>query len=559
MQDAAVEPSGSDRVAAGDSSFARGEWEPARAAFAEALSVDETAEAHDGLGRALWWLGDPDGAIEHRERAFVLLKERGERRTAAGLAVWLAREHRSVYDNDAVANGWLARAERLLQGDSTSVERGWFFLARARNAAAADDRRQHADAALSIATETGNADLEVGALAELGLAAIEDGQVEFGLDQLDEAMAAATSGEADMPETIAEACCTLVAACELAGDAGRLGQWARIVETLVKRRADFPSLAFCRTCNAEMLAATGHRSEAEGELLASTGQLRTTGHRSRCVDPAVKLAEVRIRQGRLEEAEALLHGREASPEATQPLAELSLAKGQPSVASAVLLRRLNRVGRDGLLAGSLLSTLVRAQLAQGDLAAANASAEELGALAADSGHPMMSAYAGLATGRVAAARGDRPDAHLERSIERFSALGMPFEAAHARLELAFAIRDRPEVAAEEAVRALAGFEQAGAERDADRAAALVRELGGPARTGPRSVGLLTKREREVLRLLGEGLTNADIATRLFISRKTAEHHVGNVLGKLHLRSRAEAAAFAQRHGVNIADIGSSTK
>jgi DNA-binding CsgD family transcriptional regulator len=52
----------------------------------------------------------------------------------------------------------------------------------------------------------------------------------------------------------------------------------------------------------------------------------------------------------------------------------------------------------------------------------------------------------------------------------------------------------------------------------------------------------------VLRLLGESLTNAEIGRRLFISPKTAEHHVGRILRKLDLRSRAEAAAYAARHG-----------
>jgi DNA-binding NarL/FixJ family response regulator len=74
----------------------------------------------------------------------------------------------------------------------------------------------------------------------------------------------------------------------------------------------------------------------------------------------------------------------------------------------------------------------------------------------------------------------------------------------------------------------------------------VRTLGGPARTGPKDVGALTQREVEVLRLLGEGLSNAEIAARLFISTKTAGHHVSNVLAKLHLRSRQEAAAYAVR-------------
>ena len=99
----------------------------------------------------------------------------------------------------------------------------------------------------------------------------------------------------------------------------------------------------------------------------------------------------------------------------------------------------------------------------------------------------------------------------------------------------------------EARQALAGFERLGAARDAHAAAAFLRSLGlKAARSGPKGIGLLTRREREVLELLGEGLSNPEIAERLVVSRKTVEHHVARILSKLDLRGRAQAAAYAAR-------------
>ncbi|HSB86158.1 MAG TPA: LuxR C-terminal-related transcriptional regulator, partial [Ilumatobacteraceae bacterium] len=84
----------------------------------------------------------------------------------------------------------------------------------------------------------------------------------------------------------------------------------------------------------------------------------------------------------------------------------------------------------------------------------------------------------------------------------------------------------------------------------DRAAALLRSLGDTSRArsqrADEATTALSAREREVLDLIRHGFSNAEIASRLFISPKTAEHHVGRILAKLGVRSRAEAAALAVR-------------
>ena len=139
---------------------------------------------------------------------------------------------------------------------------------------------------------------------------------------------------------------------------------------------------------------------------------------------------------------------------------------------------------------------------------------------------------------------------LERALSLFAGLGLPLEVGRARMGLARLLGGDDAIA--EARLALAAFEALGAARDADRAAARLRELGvTAARGGPSGLGELSQREREVLGLLGEGLSNRELADRLYLSRKTVERHVRNVLFKLGLRNRAEAAAYVVRHRQQI--------
>jgi DNA-binding NarL/FixJ family response regulator len=251
----------------------------------------------------------------------------------------------------------------------------------------------------------------------------------------------------------------------------------------------------------------------------------------------------------LEEAEQLLRGYEDLPEAVQAMVALHLARGQTALAAARLHRRLNEIGRDNLVAVPLLAQLVEVQLAQPDVGGAAETAESLAAIAARSGQARAEAEAELALGSVRAATDDASAReHLDRGLGLFVRLRMPHAAGRVHLALARTLAGTdPDTAVEEARQALRSFEDLDATHDADRAAAFLRSLGVAGRTGPKLVGQLSKREIEVLRLLGEGLTNAEIAARLFISTKTVATHVGNLFAKLQLRNRAEAAAFAHRH------------
>jgi DNA-binding NarL/FixJ family response regulator len=536
-------------IADGHEALAAGDWQAARAAFETAVAAAETPEALDGLGRALWWLRKPEQAVVYRERAYSGFRRDGELARAARIALWLSREYAVVWGNDAAANGWLARAERLLADVAPQAERGWLELARAERARQPLEASRLAASALEVALATGDADLELRALAELGHAEVASGDVDRGLSHLDEAMAAATGGEPATLETFADVCCTLMLACDLAGDLERPQQWSQVFETFVRRYDHVSLLAFCRTCCADVYAANGRIDAAEDELLTAVRELAEAGQRSRCSHPAARLAEIRVLQGRFGEAEQLLAGFEAEPEAVQAAVALRLARGEPQAAAALLEARLLELPRSSLLAAPLLVQLVDAQLAAGEVDAAREGAADLRAIADASLRERVAALAALAEGRIALASGDAQAAGLlQAAVNLFAALPSPLGAARARLELARAhAAGAPEVAVDLARRARAELVALGAAREADAASALMRDLGVKAPAGPKDYGLLSSREVDVLRLVGDGLTNGEIASRLYISPKTAEHHVGRIYSKLGLQTRTELAAYALRN------------
>jgi len=505
------------------------------------------------LARADYLELDFDTAISNWERAYATHREAGDRLGAVRVARVLSYLYYAFVGDFAVSAGWIARARSLLQSDPggpTSAEGGWVAL----NSGMFTDDRATKEAyfreALDIARRVGDGDLEFVTLAYLGASLVHADRTEEGMMLLDEALAAVAGGDVDNFQSLEEIFCQLFSACEHAHDVTRADQWIRIGDAIAQRRRLPAVSAFCRTHYGGVLAAAGRWPEADAALTEAV-RLWGLGRWSWLRGGAlVRLADLRVRQGRLEEAEQLLAEVDTDLEvdAARPLAALRLARGETAIAADLLERALAQIDQTSTRAAPLLALLVDVRLAAGALGPATSAAEQLAACAAAHASHYLKAAAALARARVQLAAGDGdPRACLREALAGFTRAKMPMEVARSRLELAAAsVTEHPEVAVAEARAALEAFEKVRAARDIDAASALLRALGVRATTARRADGVLTNREAEVLTLLGHGLSNPEISQRLYISRKTVEHHVGNILAKLSLRSRAEAAAYATR-------------
>lgn len=535
-----------EQLRKGEAAIAAADWETARACFEQALAQQERPEALAGLSKLAMLDREYERAIALKERAFEAFRAAGRPADASSNAMWLAFLYATYEGNFSAALGWKERAESVLGDSEESSAHGWLALLNAPFTDDARERARLAASALSIARRHGDPDLEADALSLLGESHVAAGRIAEGMRLLDEAMAAVTSGRMIDHFALGEVYCRLLTACEAALDVRRATDWIARMERHVVW-TDFVAPT-CRTHYGGILVALGRWREAEEELTAAIAAF-DAGYRGDRILAALRLADLRVRQGRVEEAERLLAGAEWHPTGRRVVATIALVRGESALAAE--LGELCAEGAELADPGAvpLLELLVAARLATGSVTAAREAADRLAAIAADCNLNRLAACAALAEGRVARAEGrtDAPAA-LKRAIELFAALDLPLEAARSHLELARALAaSAPAAAVHEARLAVGAFDRLGASLDADAAAALLRSLGETGgRAWPRGAVALTRREEEVLTLIAEGCSNAQIAERLVISRRTAEHHVASILAKLGLRNRSEAAAYAIR-------------
>ena len=532
-------------VAEGRAALRRGDAAAARRAFQQVPAEPASGDVIEGLARASYLERDFAQAIEDWERAYAVYRDGGDHVGAVRVARTVAYMYGAIYGDWAVTSGWLARAQALVGDATASREGGWVTLNRGMFEGDRIRKDRYFREALEVARRFGDSDLEFVTLAYLGASLVHADRTEEGMLLLDESLAAVAGSDVDDFCVLEEIFCQLFSACERAHDVTRADQWIRIGEAIAERRQLPAVSAFCRTHYGGLLTTAGRWPEAD-LALTEAARLWGLGQRSLRGGALARLADLRVRQGRFEEAEQLLAGMDADFDAARPLAALHLSRGDVSLASDVLERALDQVDPMSSATAPLLALLVDVYLAANLHDSASAAVDRLVACAAAHSSPYLAAAAALARGRLCLATdtGD-PQACLREALAGFAQAQMPMELAHSRLELAKALlTERPEVAMAEARAALEAFGRLKAARDADSAAAVLRSLGVRTASAPKDAGLLTKREAEVLELLGLGLSNPEISERLFISRKTVEHHVGNILAKLGLRSRAAAAAAA---------------
>jgi len=546
------------RLEAGQRALSEGRWEDARGSFDAVLAVEQTPEAHEGLAWAAVWTNDGDAALAAFDRAHRLYLELGDRRSAARVAGWLAWSYGSFRGQQAVAAGWGERACQLLEGLEPGPEHAWLAafggmtaLRRGDTTAALELARTAAEVGRSLA----RSDLEAMGHALEGEALVAEGDFAEGLRLLDRAAATAIASVTDDFACVTTACCSMLAACELAGDIERASQWCQVTTEYALRYGMRNIFAICRTSYAGVLISCGRWDEAEAELTRAAREFTETrpGMPSQATE---RLAELRSRQGRFAEAAELFAQVEGRRDTLLGSAALALARNDAERAGELAERFLRQTpARDRAWRALALEVLVQARARRGELEAADLGLDELESIVAVAPVDSLRARAAVGAGALAIAHGDLAAARrdFEDAVDHFTRCGLPFEAAHARLDLARALASsgRATAAREEAEAARATFGRLGAGHGLELAARLLAGLDEASAKGRhlRSETGLSARELEVLRLIAEGLTNSEIATRLVISEHTVHRHVTNILRKLGVSSRVAATAYAHRHGL----------
>ena len=499
------------------------------------------------LAVAAYMVGKDDDCEAAWMSAHKEWSRRGETERAARCAFWQALG--LFFRGDlAPAMGWVGRGGRLLEESPRDcAEQAWLRMLTALPLLFEGD----GEAVYPSFVEAGEiaerfADPDATMFARLcrGDSLILQGQVAEGMALLDELMVAVTADEV-APMLAGIAYCQVIALCRAVFDLRRAREWTEALTRWCDSQPGLvPFRGNCLVHRCEIFQLRGAWTRALESARRACERLAGPPAWDTLGSAYYQLAEIQRLRGELSEAEASY--REASLAGRDPepgMSLLRLAQGRVDLALPAICRALDEA-EDPIARSRLLPACVEVLLEAQDVEAARAATDELAEIAAQLAAPYLNALAAEASGAVQLAEGD-PRAALARlrgAHRLWRELEAPYRAARVRVLIGVACRELSDGsnAALEFEAARGVLEDLGARPDLER---LARLAGTP------TPGGLSRRESEVLKLVAAGKTNRAIASELVISEKTVARHVSNIFTKLGVASRAEATAYAYKHGL----------
>ncbi|GAC1656299.1 MAG: hypothetical protein NVS9B1_11370 [Candidatus Dormibacteraceae bacterium] len=460
---------GGPTLDAARSAMDRHDWRSAFALYARLEAASELP-AHDlvSFGKAAWWCGNIEAAVDIHERAYGRLAAAREIRAAARVALMLRHTYQSELGNPEIAIGWSRRAARLLAAETDCVEHGMLARVEARDAWRAGNEvlgREHFERALALAERHGDADLMAMTLAWYGISLIEVGEVAKGCGMVDEACASAAGGELG-PFPTGIVFCNAISAYRDVGEYGHAAQWSERAGRWCARQDinGFPGI--CRVHRAEIMRLRGRLEEAEAEgRLAGDELLRFSPPHA--ADAFYEVGEVRLRLGDLQGAEDAFREARRLGHDTQPgSALLLLCRGEVLAAAAQIAADLAGAPSRPLDRARKIPGAVRCLIAARRLPEATRLGLELAGIAVRYDTRLLHAAAATTTGLIDLAAGEADPAALKMAVRAWLALDAPFEAAETRCLLAAALAASGDLAGAEEQKRVAreGLDDLGAAR-----------------------------------------------------------------------------------------------
>ncbi|HET9507949.1 MAG TPA: hypothetical protein VFO81_08390 [Gaiellaceae bacterium] len=465
--------------------------EAGRAAIAERRWRDgfellKAADAEEPLGPedlellawSAYFTDEISRVVTLLERAYSGYVAAGEPERAALVAVQLAHEYGSVRLQQAVGNGWLARAKRLLEGLPEGRAHGYLALQRALEALGRRDfdaTYELGETAERIGREHGDMGLELRGRQRRAVALVYRGDIDEGKLLLNEVNAAAYSGAIQPYDTVV-IYCNAIGACRDVAAFDEASQWTERAQLFCDEHSISAFPGVCRVNRAEVMRYEGKLEAAEATATEASELL--AGWAPRIAGAAyAEIGEVRLRLGDLGKAEEAFDQADALGREPEPGRSLLLLARGKTAAALASIRRAVTDDLPALERARRLPALVEIAVAAEAVDEAAAAAEELASTAARYDTPALHAAAGVATGAVALARDDAAGAvrPLRTALRLWHETNARYEAARTRVLLAsaYAATGDADGAMHELAQAGSVFDQLGARLDGQRVDSLL--------------------------------------------------------------------------------------